>query len=89
MVAEKSRFQTSPQKTAESCSMEWVVEHALTSVSGLFGLGIAVGMRLGPTIAESTGHKLFHEDSLTEKLTAQIRDAVRSTLPQGLSRHLS
>ena len=89
MIAEKSRLQSSPQKTTESPSMEWVEEHALTSVTVIFGLGIAVGMLVGHIIAESTGHKLFHEDTLTEKLTGQIRDALKSTLPLGLSRHLS
>lgn len=89
MVAEKSRFQTSPQKSVESRSMEWVEEHALTSVTVLFGLGVAVGLLLGHTIAESAGRKLFHEDTLTEKLTGQIREVLKSTLPQGLSRHIS
>jgi hypothetical protein len=89
MVAEKSRFQTSAQKTSESRSTEWVEEHALTSVTVLFGLGIAVGLLLGHTIAESTGRKMFHEDTLTEKLTGQIRDIVKNTLPQGISRHFS
>lgn len=89
MVAEKSRFQTSPQNTSEPRSMEWVEEHALTSVTVLFGLGVAVGLLLGHTIAVSTGHKLFHEDTLTEKLTGQIREALKGTLPHGLARHIS
>jgi hypothetical protein len=55
----------------------------------LFGLGVAVGLLLGHTIAESTGHKLFHEDTLTEKLTGQIRKIVKKTLPQGITRHFS
>jgi hypothetical protein len=89
MVAQKTQFSPSRQKTAESCPREWVEEHALTSVTVLFGLGVAVGMLLGHTIAESTGHKMFHEDTLTEKLTGQIRDIVKRTLPQGVSRHFS
>jgi hypothetical protein len=89
MVTDKSRFQTSPQKTTESRSMEWVEQHALTSVTVLFGLGVAIGLLLGHTIADSTGHKLFHEDTLAEKLTGQIREVLKSTLPEGLSRHIS
>ncbi|MFN0051999.1 MAG: hypothetical protein ACKV0T_07395 [Planctomycetales bacterium] len=61
----------------------------MTSVTVLFGLGIAVGMLLGHTIAESTGHRLFHEDTLTEKVTGQIRELLKNNLPQRLSRHLS
>jgi hypothetical protein len=89
MVAQRMKFPGSRQQSAESCSREWVEEHAMTSVTVLFGLGIAVGLLLGHTIAESTGRKMFHEDTLTEKLTGQIRDIVKNTLPQGLSRHFS
>jgi len=89
MVAPRMQSSAPRQKSGESCSMEWVEEHALTSVTVLFGLGVAVGLLLGHTIAESTGRKMFHEDTLTEKLTGQIREIVKSTLPQGLSRHFS
>lgn len=89
MVAERTRFQTSRQKAAECSSREWVEEHAATSVAVLFGLGVAVGVLLGHAIAESTGRRLFHEDTLTEKLTGQIRGILKSSLPQGLSRHVS
>jgi hypothetical protein len=89
MVTPRTQNPPSLQKTADSCSREWLEEHALTSVTVLFGLGVAVGLLLGHTIAESTGRKMFHEDTLTEKLTGQIREIVKNTLPQGLSRHFS
>jgi hypothetical protein len=89
MVANRMPFQYPGAKSADSCTKEWVEEHALTSVTVLFGLGIAVGMLLGHTIAESTGHKVFHEDTLTEKLTSQIRNVLKTSLPQGLSRHFA
>ena len=89
MVADRRKFQMPRAKSADSCAQEWVDEHALSSVAVLFGLGIAVGMLVGHTIAESTGRHMFHEDTLTEKLNAQIRAVLKNHLPQGLSRHLS
>ena len=89
MVANRMQSQTPQAKSADSCAKEWVEEHAMSSVAVLFGLGIAVGMVVGHTIAEASGRHMFHEDTLAEKLTAQIRGVLRNNLPQGLSRHLS
>ena len=89
MVANRMPLQYPGAKSADSCTKEWVEEHALTSVTVLFGLGIAVGMLLGHAIAESTGRHVFHEDSLTEKLTGQIRGLLKNNLPQGVSRHFA
>jgi hypothetical protein len=44
---------------------------------------------LGHTLAEAAGRRLIHQDTLTEKLTSQIRDLLKNALPAGLSRHLS
>jgi|GEM_PF-4232444 len=89
MIAPRMQSRGSRQQSAESCTREWMEEHSMTSVTVLFGLGVAVGLLLGHTIAESTGRKMFHEDTLTEKLTGQIRDIVKNTLPPRLSRHFS
>ena len=89
LVAGNTRFEKSHNGVSGACSMEWVDEHPLTAVTALFGLGLGVGLLLGHTIAESAGRTLFHEDTLTEKLTSQIRDVLKSSLPKGLSRHLS
>jgi hypothetical protein len=89
MVADRTRFEKPPNGARSSRSREWVDENPFTAVTVLFGLGVGVGLLLGHTIAESAGRALFHEDTLTEKLTSQIRDVLKSTLPKGLSRHLS
>ena len=87
MVSERTQFKMSGQKSADSCPKEWVEEHALGSVTVLFGLGIAAGLLVGHMIAESTGHHAFQHDSLTEKLTGQIRGILKDNLPRGVSRH--
>jgi hypothetical protein len=68
---------------------EWVEDYPFTSVAVMFGIGMGVGLILGHTIAEEAGRRLFHQDTLTEKLTCRIRDVLKSTLPQALSRHVS
>ncbi len=69
--------------------MECIIESPFRSVTVLFGLGAAVGFVVGHTIAETAGHRLHHHDTFTEKLTCQIRDLLKTNLPQGLARHVS
>ena len=56
-----------------------MLDGSATAAVGHWGLSLllvlalhaAVGLLLGHTIAESSGHKFFHADTLTEKLTGQ------------------
>jgi hypothetical protein len=89
MVAEEARgqdFRTGPNG---SPAAEWVGDNPFTSTTVLFGLGVGVGLLLGHTIAETTGHRLMHQDTFSEKLASQIRDLLKNNLPQGLMRHMS
>jgi len=81
--------QTRRPEQPMNCAQEWIEESPATSMTILFGVGMATGLLLGHTLAEAVGRKLFHEDTLTEKLTAQIRDLVKSHVPTSLSRRLS
>jgi hypothetical protein len=89
MVADKIRFGKPQGDASSSCSREWINENPFTSVTVLFGLGVGVGVLLGHVIAESAGRTLFHEDTLAEKLAGEIRKVLKSTLPKGISRHVS
>jgi hypothetical protein len=55
----------------------------------VFGIGLGIGFVLGHTIAEAAGRKMFHEDSLTEKLTCQIREVLKNALPEQFSQYMS
>jgi len=89
MVAQESRFRSSRNGGSAARAREWVEDYPATSVAVLFGIGVGVGLMLGHTIAESTGHHMFHQDTLTEKLTCQIRDVLKNSLPEGISRYMS
>jgi len=89
MVAEETRSRAFRNGGVGSRSSEWVEEYPVTSVTVLFGIGVGVGLLLGHTLAQAAGRRLMHHDTLTEKLTSQIRDVLKSALPAGLSRHLS
>ena len=77
------------QVASRACVEEWIEENPSSSMTLLFGVGVVAGLLLGHTLAEAAGRKLFHEDTMTEKLTGQIRDLVKSHLPSSVSRHLS
>ena len=89
MVAEDTRFRSNRRRENSSGPTEWVEENPFTSVAVLFGIGVGIGFLLGHTIAEVAGRRLLHEDSLSEKLTCRIREALKSTLPEGIFRHLA
>ncbi len=88
MVAEQKRRRSSPNGV-RSQAREWVGENPLMSTTVLFGIGMGVGLILGHTIAEAAGRHLLHQDTLAEKMASQIRDVLKNTLPQALSRHMS
>jgi hypothetical protein len=89
MVAERMRRRPSQNEESGHRTTEWVGEHPLTSVTVMFGIGLGIGFVLGHTIAEAAGRKMFHEDTLAEKLTCQIRDVLKNTLPEQFSRYMS
>ena len=89
MVAEETRTRKTQNGGMGARSSEWVGENPLTSVTVLFGVGVGVGLLLGHTLAEAAGRHMIHQNTFTEKLTSQIRDALKNSLPAGLSRHLS
>ena len=89
MVAEETRTRSSQNGGPAARTSEWVGENPFTTVSVLFGVGVGVGLMLGHTLAEAAGRRLIHHDTFTEKLTSQIRDALKNSLPAGISRHLS
>lgn len=89
MVAERMRPRPSHNEKSGHRTNEWVGEHPLTSVTVMFGIGLGIGFVLGHTIAEAAGRKMFHEDTLAEKLTCQIRDVLKNTLPEQFSRYMS
>ncbi len=89
MVAREARFRSSPNAGAGRRAKEWVEDYPFGSVAVLFGVGVGVGLLLGHTIAESTGRRLFPQDSFAEKLTCQIRELLKNNLPDGIARHVS
>jgi hypothetical protein len=89
MVAEQTRRRSFRNGGARSQPAEWVEEYPFTSVTVMFGIGVGVGLILGHTIAEAAGRRMFHQDTLAEKVTCQIRDVLKNALPQSLSRHMS
>ena len=89
MVAEQMRRRSSRNGGSSTRPMELVEEYPFTSVTVMFGIGVGVGLILGHTIAEAAGRKMFHQDTLAEKVTCQIRDVLKNALPQSLSRHMS
>ncbi len=89
MVARHTRFRASRNGGTPSRPTEWVVEYPFASVTVIFGIGVAVGLILGPALADAAGRRLFHHDTLTEKLTCQIRDILKSALPEGMTRRVS
>ncbi len=89
MNGTRTRMPSPPVRNNRACATEMVQQNPFASMTVLFGTGIAVGLLLGHTIAEAAGRRLFHEETLTEKMKSQILDVLKSNLPRGLSRHLS
>jgi hypothetical protein len=89
MVAERMRRRASHKGGPRPNPTEWVEEFPFASVTVMFGIGLGVGFVLGHTLAEAAGRKMFHEDTLAEKLTCQIRDVLKNTLPEQFSQYVS
>ena len=87
MVAENFRQHARSQWGSVPQATDWVEEYPFASVAVMFGLGVGVGLVVGHTIAEAAGRRMFHHDTLTERLSCQIRDLLRNSLPRAFSSH--
>lgn len=88
MVAEQSRFRSTPQSALNRPS-EVIDEYPMTSMLVLFGVGLGVGVLLAGTCGDKIAQGLGREESYLEKLTCQIRDVIRQSLPDELRRSFS
>lgn len=89
MVAESTRSRLPQATTQTNCAREWVEENPFTAVMAVYGIGVAVGLLLGHTLAEAAGRHMFHHDTFTENLTGKIGDVLRSNLPKDIGRYFS
>ena len=86
MVADNLRQHSRrPQRAAAQQALDWVEEYPFASVAVMFGIGVGVGLVVGHTIAEAAGRRMFHHDTLTERLSCQIRDLLRISIPRAFS----
>jgi hypothetical protein len=86
MVADNLRRHSGrQQRAAAQQAMDWVEDYPFASVAVMFGIGVGVGLVVGHTIAEAAGRRMFHHDTLAERLSCQIRDVLRNSLPRAFS----
>jgi uncharacterized membrane protein YebE (DUF533 family) len=69
-------------------SREMLAENPLTSTLVAFGAGAAIGVLVGHLIAGSVRREPETTSSHMEKLGRQVCDALRSSLPESIARHL-
>jgi hypothetical protein len=72
---------------ASTAPREWVEEHPLPSTLIAFGIGVGVGVVLGHSLANSL-HGGSHAESTMEKFGRQALDALRTAVPDAISRHM-
>ncbi len=89
MVAESTRWHPAQATAQKNCTREWIEENPFTSMTAVYGIGMAVGLLLGHTIAEAAGRHMFHHNTFAENLTGKIRDLITSNLPKDIGRHFS
>lgn len=89
MAANGAGMRSIPPGMNRACVTDWIEDNPSTSMTVLFGIGTAVGLLVGHTLAESAGRKMFHEDTLTEKLTGRFRDVLKSHFPHNVARHFT
>jgi hypothetical protein len=85
MVADNLRQHSRRQRGPTPQATDWVEEYPFASVAVMFGIGVGVGLVVGHTIAEAAGRQMFHHDTLAEKLSGQIRDLLKNSLPRVFS----
>jgi hypothetical protein len=79
---------TSTLEEAYTTSRERVAEYPLTSTLVAFGTGAAIGVLIGHSLAGSLRHEPEGMSTHMEKLGRQVCDALRSSLPESIGRHL-
>ena len=89
MVAQSTRGRPPQATTQQNWAGEWIEENPFTSVMAVYGIGVAVGLLLGHTLAEAAGRHMFHQDTFTGNLTSKIGDVLRSNLPKDIGRYFS
>ncbi len=86
MVAENLGRRSNRSSRATPRATDWVEEYPFASVATLFGIGVGVGLIIGHSIAEAAGRRMFHQNSLAERLSGQIMDVLKNSLPQAFTR---
>jgi len=89
MVAQNVRQRPYRERDSSVQAAEWVEEYPFASVATMFGIGVGVGLIIGHSVAEAAGRRMFHQNTLAEKLSSQIMDVLKNSLPQSLSRQFS
>ncbi len=86
MVAENLGRRSYRSSRVTPRATDWVEEYPFASVATLFGIGVGVGLIIGHSIAEAAGRRMFHQNSLGERLSGQIMDVLKNSLPQAFTR---
>jgi len=74
-----------------SAPTEFVQEYPASSILVAFGIGLGLGVIVGHTLSDSmttTGSSRRNVERSMESLGRQVCEALRSSLPESVSRHL-
>jgi hypothetical protein len=67
---------------------ELVREHPMAAAMVVFGVGLGVGLLLSQAACGHLSYFAQHEQTLAEKLTSRVREAILPMLPESLGRGL-
>ncbi len=68
---------------------ETIGEYPAAAMVVLFSVGLGIGLVVGHAISESLTDESRPSDSLVQKLTCQIRNALKQALPENIWQQLS
>lgn len=89
MVAQaRTKQRQTSSEAGQSCTTEMIQEYPLTSLLVVFGVGMGIGVVIGQAVGGSV-KGLMREETTAEKLSGQIRDALKKALPESVMRHMS